>query len=126
MDIAITPAQARSALVTIRTSIGVGSLLAPRLTGKLFGIDVAYNPAAVYLARLFGARELFMVAPFFMEDAEELQAYALQAGVAVDAADVVAAGAAGVRRSLTVRAATMAALTAAAAVALGVIAQQDD
>jgi hypothetical protein len=126
MDIAITPNQARSTLVGIRTGLGVGALLAPRLTGKLFGISVEDNPAAVYLARLFGARELFMAAPFCIEDADELQAYALQAGVAVDAADVVAAGAALVRKNLSVRAATMAALTAAAAVALGVIAQQDD
>lgn len=126
MDIAITPNQARSTLVGIRTGLGVGALLAPRLTGKLFGISVEDNPAAVYLARLFGARELFMAAPFYIEDADELQAYALQAGVAVDAADVVAAGAALVRKNLSVRAATMAALTAAAAVALGVIAQQDD
>ena len=126
MDIPITPAQARTALVTVRTGLGVSSLLAPRLTGKLFGIDAAENPAAVYLARLFGARELFMAAPFFLEDAEELQAFALRAGVAVDGADVVAATAACARGGLGVRAATLAALTAAATVALGVIAQQDD
>ena len=126
MDIPITPAQARSTLVGLRTGIGIGSLLAPRLTGKIFGIDVADNPAAVYLARLFGARELFMAAPFYMEDAEELQAYALQAGVAVDSADVVAASAACVRGNLRVRSATLAALTAAVAVGLGVLAQQDD
>jgi Zn-dependent alcohol dehydrogenase len=126
MDTVITPAQARTTLVGLRTGLGVGALLAPRLTGKLFGISVDENPAAVYLARLFGARELFMAAPFFMEDAEELQAFALQAGVAVDAADVVAASAACVRRNLRFRAAAMAALTAAAAVALGCIAQQED
>lgn len=126
METVITPAQARTTLVGLRTGLGVGALLAPRLTGKLFGISVDENPAAVYLARLFGARELFMAAPFYMEDAEELQAFALQAGVAVDGADVVAATAACVRRNLPVRAATMAGLAAAAAVALGILAQQDD
>ncbi|MEL7210245.1 MAG: hypothetical protein AAGK32_18775 [Actinomycetota bacterium] len=126
METALTPAQARNALVAIRGSIGVFGLLFPRFTAKLFGIDAKANPAAVYMGRLFAVRELFMVAPFCMEDAEELQDFAIQAGVAVDAVDVVAAGAAGVSGSLPKRAALMAGLTAAAAVALGVIAQQDD
>jgi hypothetical protein len=126
METSITPSQARNALVAIRTSIGVGGLLAPRLTARLFGIDAKANPAAVYMGRLFAVRELFMVAPFFMEDAEELQELTLQGGVAVDGVDVVAATAAGLSGSLPKKAALLAGLTAAAAVALGVIAQQDD
>ena len=126
MEISITPAQARSTLVGIRTGIGIGGLLAPRLTAKLFGIDAAANPAAIYMGRLFAARELFMVAPFFMEDAEELQAFALEAGVVVDGVDVVSALAAGATKTLPKRAAFMAAVTAAAAVGLGILAQQDD
>lgn len=126
MEIAITPAQARNTLVGIRAGIGIGGLLAPKLTGKLFGIDVTANPAAIYMARLFAARELFMAAPFFMEDAEELQAYALEAGVIVDGVDVVSALAAGATKALPKRAAFMAAATAAAAVGLGILAQQAD
>jgi hypothetical protein len=127
MDIPITPTQARSTLVSLRTGLGVSALLAPRLTGRVFGIDAEANPAAVYLARLFGARELFMAAPFLIEDIpDEVAAYALRAGVAVDGADVVAATAACVRRNLSVRAATMAGVMAAVAVGLGVIAQQED
>ena len=126
MPLAITPAQARTTLVGLRTGLGVCALLAPRLTGRLFDINLEENPASVYLARLFGARELFMAAPFYIDGADELQAYALQAGVAVDGADTVAAGAACVRGNLSMRAATMAGLMAAAAVGLGVIAQQDD
>lgn len=126
MDTFVTPAQARQALPAIRLAIGIGGLLAPRLTAKVFGISVDENPAAIYLARLFAVRELFMAAPFYLEDAEELQEYAIKAGVAVDATDVVAATAAGATGGLPKRAAFMAAATAALAVGLGIIAQQDD
>ena len=52
------------------------------------------------------ARELFMAAPFFMEDAEELQAFALEAGVVVDGVDVVAATGRRRHRACRERAAT--------------------
>lgn len=44
-------------LIGARTAIGGGSWLAPRLTGRLFGLDPDANPQAPYLARLFGARD---------------------------------------------------------------------
>lgn len=122
----LTAAQARNALVGIRAGLGVGTLLAPRLTGRLFGIDPGANPAAVYLARLFGARELFMVAPFLFEDADDLQRYALEAGVVVDATDAVAAMAAGARGGIGKRAAAMATVVALLAVGLGLTALQDE
>lgn len=113
------PLSARKTLAGIRVGLGVGALLAPRLTGRLFGIDVDANPAAPYLARLFGARELFMASPFLMPapglDEQELAARA----VPVDAADTVAALAAGIRGYLPWRAAIPAAATAAAATYLG-------
>ncbi|MBK6310377.1 MAG: hypothetical protein IPF42_07245 [Candidatus Microthrix sp.] len=64
MNLTITPRHARTALVGIRGCVGVGALFAPSATGKLMGIDAEENPAAPYLARLFGVRELFMVALF--------------------------------------------------------------
>lgn len=113
------PFAARRTLAWIRAALGVGALLAPRPTGRLFGIDVDANPAAPYLARLFGARELFMASPFLMPapglDEEELAGRA----VPVDAADTVAALAAGLRGYLPWRAALPAAATAAAATWLG-------
>lgn len=121
----LTAAQARNALAGIRAGLGVGALLAPRLTGRIFGIDPEVNPAAVYLARLFGARELFMAAPFLLED-EDLQRYALEAGVLVDTTDAVAAVAAGARGGLGKRAAVMATVTALLAVGLGLTALQDE
>lgn len=103
----------------IRTALGVGTLLAPRVTGKVFGIDVDANPAAPYLARLFGARELYMASPFLMPapglDEQELAARA----VPVDAADTVAALAAGLKGYLPWRAVVPAAGAAAFATYLG-------
>jgi hypothetical protein len=41
----------------VRLSIGVAAWTAPRLAGKLFGLDVAGNPQVPYLPRLFGVRD---------------------------------------------------------------------
>lgn len=116
------PLTARRSIAGIRAGIGVGALLAPRLTGKIFGIDSTDNPAAPYLARLFGARELYLASPFLMPapglDEQELASRA----VPVDAADTVAAVAAGVRGYLPWRAAVPAAAVAAFATYLGTIA----
>ncbi len=119
------PHSARTTLAGIRAALGIGALVAPRLTGKLFGIDVDANPAAPYLARLFGARELYMASPFLMPapgvDEQELAARA----VPVDAADTVAALAAGLRGYLPWRAAIPAAATAAVATYLGSLGAAD-
>ncbi len=118
------PFSARRTLAGIRAGLGIGALVAPRLTGRLFGIDVDANPAAPYLARLFGARELYMASPFLMPapglDEQELAARA----VPVDAADTVAALAAGLKGYLPWRAALMAGGTAAAATYLGSVASR--
>jgi hypothetical protein len=119
------PHSARTTLAGIRAALGVGALVAPRLTGKVFGIDVDANPAAPYLARLFGARELYMASPFLMPapgvDEQELAARA----VPVDAADTIAALAAGLRGYLPWRAAIPAAATAAFATYLGSVGAGD-
>lgn len=109
------PLQARRSLAAIRAVLGLSSIVAPRVVGRIFGIDADANPAAPYLARLFGARELYMAAPFLMPapglDEQELASRA----VPVDAADSVAALVAGLRGYLPWRAA----LPAGAAAAVG-------
>lgn len=96
---------ARRTLAQVRLAVGIGALVAPRVTAKLFGIDPADSPSAPYLARLFGARELFMASPFLMPapglDEAELAARA----VPVDAADAVASLLGGLRGYLPWRAA---------------------
>lgn len=99
------PLAARRTLAQVRLAIGVGALVAPRLTGRLFGIDARDNPAAPYLARLFGARELFMAAPFLMPAPTIDEAELASRAVPVDAADAVASLVGGLKGYLPWRAA---------------------
>lgn len=122
MNLTITPRHARNALVGIRTCVGIGSLMAPRKLAPLFGVDVEQHEVAIYPLRLFGARELFMTAPFVLGASEEVAALALKGGIAVDAADAVAAAAAGKTGALDARSAVMAGAVALAAVGLGIYA----
>lgn len=122
MNLTITLLHARTALVGIRGCVGVGALFAPSATGKLMGIDAEENPAAPYLARLFGVRELFMVAPFALGASDDVIDFTLRCGVAVDSVDALAAVAAGVTKSLPTQAAVMAGLVATAAAGLGAFA----
>ena len=113
-------------LVGIRSCVGIGSLVAPRKLGALFGIDVKNNEAAIYPLRLFGARELFMTAPFVLGASDEGTSLALQGGIAVDAADVLAASAAGTTGVMDKRSAVMAGAVALAAVGLGIYACMEE
>ena len=117
---------ARKVLVGIRSCVGIGSLVAPRKLGALFGIDVKNNEAAIYPLRLFGARELFMTAPFVLGASDEVTSLALQGGIAVDAADVLAASAAGTTGVMDKRSAVMAGAVALAAVGLGIYACMEE
>lgn len=116
------PLRARTTIAGLRAAIGVSTILAPRVTMKMFGVDADDNPAVPYLARLFGARELYLASPFLMPapglDEQELASRA----VPVDGADTVAALAAGIKGYLPWRAAFPAAAIAAAATYLGTIA----
>lgn len=117
---------ARRTLAQARLALGVGALIAPRLVTRAMGIDPAANPATPYLARMFGAREIFMAAPFLMPapglDEAELAARA----VPVDAADAVAALVAGLRGYLPWRAALPGTLIAAAGTYLGSVAAENE
>lgn len=117
---------ARRTLAQARLAVGIGALVAPRVLSRAFGIDPDANPATPYLARMFGAREVFMAAPFLMPapglDESELAARA----VPVDAADAVASLAAGLRGYLPWRAALPATAIAVAGTWLGTIASQNE
>lgn len=77
-------------ITSLRIAIGVVSYLAPRLGGRLFGLDVRGNPQAPYLARLFGVRDL-VLAIGVMQSTGAAQKQWLQLGMACDVADVGAA-----------------------------------
>jgi hypothetical protein len=74
----------------MRTVIGAGAWLTPRLAGRLFGLDVDGNPQAPYLARLFGVRDLALAAGPLQSEGRAREQW-LQIGAACDAADAAAA-----------------------------------
>jgi hypothetical protein len=110
---------ARSILTGTRTLIGGGAWLAPRLTGRLFGLDVASNPQLPYVARLFAIRDVALAAGLQGSDGDALRFW-VQAGIACDAADLVAGVLAGRRGELSPFAAALVTGTALAAVGLGI------
>ena len=110
-DRALTPDRVQRLLVAGRLAVGGGALVAPRLTGRLFGIDASRNRAAAYVGRLFGVRAVFMALLLADSTGAERERQ-LRAGVAVDVTDAVAALAAGRRHDLS-PAATFAAFAAA-------------
>ena len=120
------PYTARTVLAGLRAAVGVAALVAPRLTGRVLGIDPGANPATPYLLRIFGARELYMASPFLMPapglDERELASRA----VPVDAADSLAGLAAGLGGYLPWRAALPATAAGATGAWLGSLAARQD
>lgn len=114
----------RKSVVATRTVLGVATILAPRVMGKIFGIDPKENPAAPYLARLFGARELLMAWQLHTAPDEQLLDR-FKEGVAVDVVDAAAAILAGASGYLPKRAAIMSGLTAMGACAQGAMAVRE-
>jgi hypothetical protein len=109
------------ALAGLRIVIGVAAWLAPRRSGKGFGLDPGANEQAPYLARLFGARDVALGVGT-LQAAGEAREQWLRVGVAVDAADPAAALAAGRGGYLPPVAAGLVFAPAIAAVGLGLAA----
>src|SRR5256885_15930056 len=76
-------------LAGVRMAIGAGAWATPRLAGRLFGLDVAGNPQAPYLARLFGARDLALAWGALGAEGSARRQWLL-AGLACDLADALA------------------------------------
>jgi len=113
-----------NALAGGRIAIGVGSWLAPRLSGKLFGLDASSNPQSPYLARLFGARDIAL-AYGVLSTSGEAQRRWLTIGVACDLADTAAGIAAARGGYLSKLPSVMVSATALAASALGTLALRE-
>jgi hypothetical protein len=112
-------------LVGLRAAVGAGAWIAPRLSGRLFGLDIAANPQAPYLGRLFGVRDVALAVGTSSSTGSE-RAQWLRLGVACDLADAVARVAAGRRGELPKAATFMVTTTALVAAALGIAALQDE
>jgi hypothetical protein len=117
--------KAIKALVGLRTGIGVGAWLTPRLAGRLFGLDPRGNPQAPYLSRLFGARD-FALAAGVLGAQGDAQRQWLIAGLACDVADSLAGIAGGRGGYLPAVTTVLVTGTALSAVALGAVALSGD
>lgn len=117
----MNPESALRQLAGLRVVIGLAALIAPRLAGKLFGLDPEANPQSPYLARLFGVRDVALGVGALASTGEARKKWVL-IGIGVDATDAVSAGLAGKDGSVSSFTATKLAAPALAAVALGAIA----
>jgi hypothetical protein len=114
-----------SILTGLRTSVGAGAWIAPRVTGKLFGLDATANPQLPYVARLFGIRDVALGAGLQMSSGEDRRRW-LQLGIACDVADATAGILAGRRGDLSKVSTVLVTLPALMGIALGVAALQAD
>ncbi len=114
---AITP---QKALPALRLAIGAGAYAFPDLTGTIFGFNIKNNHEAVFMGRLFGARDIALGVGVMAanEDGKRLW---WQLGVLCDAADA-AAGIMGLRAGAPKRGNIMATATAISAVGIGIAA----
>lgn len=78
-----------TSLIALRASIGAGTWFAPRLAGRLFGLDADANPQLPYVGRLFGVRDVALAAGLALSSAQARRLW-LQLGMACDAADAAA------------------------------------
>ena len=76
-------------LAGTRMAIGAGAWAVPRISGRLFGLDVDGNPQAPYLARLFGVRDIALGIGLITSSGGP-QAQWLRLGIACDLADAAA------------------------------------
>jgi hypothetical protein len=108
------------ALVGARTTLGVSTLLAPRLAGKAFFLDPDDNPQLPVIGRMWGIRNLMLaVGMYGATGTNRAQWWRLQP--AVDALDFVAIVTEWRRGSLPARAAGLMAGTALLATGLGAL-----
>jgi hypothetical protein len=110
---------ARTTLTGIRTLVGAGTWVAPRLSGSLFGLDVKANPQLPYVARLFAIRDLALAAGVQSSDGDAMRSW-VQIGIACDAADAAAGILAGRRGELSRLSTVLVTATALMGVGLGI------
>jgi hypothetical protein len=111
-------------LIGLRSAVGAGAWVAPRLSGRLFGLDPDGNPQAPYLARLFGVRDVALAVGLSSSTGAQRSRW-LQIGIACDLADAVAGVLAGRGGELPKRATFLVTATALGAAAMGLAALQD-
>jgi hypothetical protein len=112
-----------AALTSLRLAIGTGAWIAPRLAGRVFGLDPAANPQLPYVGRLFGVRDVALAVGVQVTEGESRRLW-LQLGLACDLADAVAGLVAGRNGSLSPLATVLVTAPAVAAAGLSAMALQ--
>lgn len=113
------PIRARKLLAAGRLGVGIAALAAPRLTARALGVAPEHRGPAVYVTRMFGAREIFMASPFLLLTPGIDEAELASRAVPVDGADALAAMMAGAKGFLPWRTALPSAAVAVAGCWLG-------
>jgi hypothetical protein len=104
-----------------RVAVGIAALAAPGHAFRGSGLDDRNNPQLPFVMRMFGVRDLVMGAGALTTSGEERRRW-LQACVAADVIDALAAIAGHRRGYLPTSGAVMLTLTAATGTALGIAA----
>ena len=111
-----TPEGAGLGLAAGRTAAGLGAWVAPRIAAQVIGAGRGAGPSLSLALRLFGARDLAIGVAYLTAGAAERDRW-LRIGMAVDAADALAAALAARSGAVDRRAAAAVVSTALAAVA---------
>jgi hypothetical protein len=117
----MNPDDAARNMAMLRFGVGAGAWLAPRLSGKAFLLSPDDNPQSPYLGRLFGARDVALAYGSMSSSGAARRTW-LVAGLAVDAADAVAAIAGGRAGYLSRLQTALLTAPALAGVAMGLVA----
>jgi hypothetical protein len=102
---AVKRSRALTSLIASRMAFGVAIWTLPGPVGKAFGVDMTRDPLAIYLSRLMGARDVALAWELLVTEGDARRKWLL-ACMACDAADTVAAIAAG-RNGLSKRTTAM-------------------
>ncbi len=113
-----------SGLAAGRIAIGSLSMLAPRLTAKMFLLDPAANQQLPIMTRLFGSREIAL-GVLTLASSGAARRQLVQVGVAVDSADVFTGLAAALSGGVPKTTGLLFAAAAAGAAAAGVLGLDD-
>lgn len=112
-------------LTAQRLALGAVALTAPRVAGRLFGLDFAAHSQAAVLTRLFAVRHVALGAGLLLTDGSAQRAL-VRMNLAVDAIDLVSVALETRARSLPRISSAIGGATALTAAALGIAAVHDD
>lgn len=106
---------ARTGLAIHRLALGGVAVLAPRLAGRLFGLDFQVHTSGAVLTRLMASRNIVLGLGLLLDDGPRM----VHLNRAVDLVDLVTVSDEARRRAIPLQATVTGALTAGSAAALG-------